>query len=97
MFPYSRLLHGDGSEVEFLGGHWSAHEVPLRGVAAQVVHQRQGIEVFYPLGDDAQAERVRQVDRGADDRHSALVPRRAAEKRSIELQFTDRKPAHVRQ
>ena len=48
----------DGAEIEVVGRHGSTHEIALGGVAAEVVHKSQGVEVLDPLGDDAQAERM---------------------------------------
>ena len=78
-------------------GTGRAHEVALCGVAPEIVHQGQRVERLDALRDDAQVERMREVDGGANHRHGALVPRRAGEKRAIELQLGDRQPANVRE
>jgi hypothetical protein len=86
-----------GGQIEVLGRDGPAHQVALSRVAAEVVDQLEGVEVFNSLGDDAQAQRMGEVDGRANDRHRSPVLGGAGEKRAVELQLTDRQPAYVSQ
>ena len=84
-------------EAQLIGGLRSADEVALRDVAAEPVQQLERRCVLDALGDDAQAERVREVDRRADQLQvtRALVLGQARDERAVELQLADRERAEV--
>jgi hypothetical protein len=54
-------------ETELLRWEWLAHVVSLCKIAPERCQQSVGLRVLYALSDYAHAQRVTEIDRGADD------------------------------
>ena len=84
-------------ELELVGRFGLRDHVALDQIAAQAGQQAEAVIVLDPLGHDSQAEGVRELDGGPDQRQIAAVLAlgHAADEASVELELLDRKAPQV--
>src|SRR5581483_4297442 len=81
---FKRIVCDGGREIE-----------SLRVIDAHLGQHLELLGGFYSLGRDAQVERLRKADDGANDRCGLRIPGHGPDEGAVDLQTRDRKPLDV--